>query len=130
MGVIMARAVEVDLITKRVDPGEEKVAALKKRQEGCCSECGELLEDGRFEVCHIIPRASSIGEEGNALSNLTLKCKPCHNNENHAQDLSKQKQFSHTLASHPSPWIYDLFKWGVNLGNRAVETAMTSNGRV
>ena len=69
----MVRAVEVDFITKRVYADETTIATLKEKQAGCCSECEDPLQDGRFEVCHIIPRASSIGDAGNDVSNLTLK---------------------------------------------------------
>ena len=63
-------------------------------------------------MCHVIPRASSIGDEGNQVPNLILKFKPCHNDETHSQDLSNQNQTGHTLASHPSPFLHYLFHWG------------------
>ena len=112
LGAWMFRGMENNLITKRIHAQPETIKCLMIQQEGKCSTCDELLQEGRFEVCHVIPRASSIGDEGNQVPNLTLKCKPCHNDENHSQDLSNQKQTGHTLASHPSPFLHYLFHWG------------------
>ena len=107
LGVMMVRGMECDLITKRIHLTTAQISNLWEQQNGLCSVCEEKLEEGKFEVCHIISRAGSLGCDGNALSNLALKCKMCHNDENHAQDMSNTKHDSHghTLASHPSPLI-------------------------
>ena len=109
MGSLMVRGIEVELITRRLDPGNEMRLRLWEKQNGKCECCGDELKEGRYEVAHIIARASSIGDEGNAEHNLCLTCKPCHNEENHAQDLSNP-WYGHTLASHPSPVLQDLFE--------------------
>lgn len=109
VGVMMLRGVDVELITKRNDPDQVTKDTLKEKQCNRCSVCYEELEEGRDEVCHIIPRVSSSGDEGNSLSNLTLKCKPCHNDENTAQYLANQNHSFHTIASHPSPFLHRVF---------------------
>ena len=111
LGAMMLKGVQEDLITKRIKYDQATKDTLKEKQNGLCSECKEELEDGRYEVCHIIPRAASTGDEGKHLSNLTLKCKPCHAKATHTGDLSNHQQTSkfHTLASHPSPLIQDIF---------------------
>ena len=66
----MVRGLEVELVTQRMDPGKETRARLWEKQEGKCACCGEALEEGKCDVAHIIARASSLGEDGNAETNL------------------------------------------------------------
>ena len=108
----MFRGMEADLITNRIHADPQTIEHLMGEQDGKCSTCTEPLQQGGLEVCHVIPRASSIGDEGNGIQNIILKCKPCHNNENHSQYMSNQKKNGHTLASHPSPFMHYLFHYG------------------
>ena len=112
-GVLMLRALECILITKRLDAPKEHKETLWITQGGKCAECGDLLgmslESAKYDVAHKRVRHQSIGDEGNHTSNLELKCRPCHTRETEQQDAATRSH-GHTLASHPSPLVAEWFK--------------------
>ena len=109
----MLRALECDLITRRIDIPKHMKEVLWERQEGKCAECaeslGESLKGAKFDVCHKRVRRHSIREEGNRLDNLVLKCRPCHAQETELQDMGG-RSYGHTLASHMTPVLAQWFK--------------------
>ena len=112
-GVLMLRALETALITRRMDAPKEVKEELWRAQEGMCSDCGDSLgetfEKAKYDVAHRRPRRHSIGAEGNDANNLNLKCKACHRKETEEQDMTT-RCIGHTLASHPCPKVEELFK--------------------
>ena len=111
-GVLMLRALECDLISKRLDAPTEQKEAVWKTQGGMCAECGDSLglslESAQYDVAHKRVRHQSIGDEGNHTSNLELKCRPCHTRETEQQDAATRSH-GHTLASHPSLLVAEWF---------------------
>ena len=112
-GAIMLRALERILITRRLDAPKEQKEALWESQGGLCADCGDLLglsfETAKYDVAHKRVRHQSIGDEGNDTSNLELKCRTCHTRETEQQDAATRSH-GHTLASHPSPLVAELFQ--------------------
>ena len=81
---------------------------LMQEQQYKCFECDEKVTERNYDVHHKKRLSLCTGEEGNAIENLAIVCKCCHNRHTEEEQLALGNGPAPTIESQVSPRIKHL----------------------
>ena len=118
--MLYTRLLKALLAPKRQKLTDATLQRLLDEQQYKCSECEEKVTERSYDVHHKKRLSLCAGEDANAVENLTILCKCCHNRHTEAEQLA--------LGSGPAPTIESQVSPRVNVCLTAPPNRSRSNG--